>query len=1205
MSVPTLKNIIRTLGFLSITVLVGACGGGGGEEGASSSQAETSHTEDFKSIVLRGTIVDGPVAGADIAIVDKTGKLVARTTSTSTATYEVAVPADSLFPLTLTATGGIDAVTGDELDFEMVSVSKSAEERIVNINPFSTMIVKTAKSMPQGVTESSLESAKDSVLQELNFGIDKALIPDPITSPITEKNMANIVKAGETFAETIRRTKTALEASATNTNEDQIIDAIAADLTDGAFDGQGTGKADPLMSQTTKVVSVEVLVEAMGNNLHVKGSLATDLMDNAIRSTMPSAKTTAEVKITPELIKQTKKAIDVVQRISPNEELELVHSTLENISNEARASDIEKSLPIESSNDVSSAIQQTIKTVVEEHNSSNLLANSSFETGDMSNWLGDGKVVEVWRQTGNYSLRMIGSPRSWLDVRQELPVTGGAKYSFSGYLTTRHMTQGSYQFQIRWYDDEGNELEEERNNFGFVHTNRSYDKYSGNLTAPTTATSAEFRLHANKADGRANFDSLNVTLLEPAPENNNPDPEFVPNSDNLLSNPSFETGEKSHWLGRGQVVNAHAKEGDYALRVFGSIGKWKSARQKVEVEAGKNYRFAGYLSTHNVTSGSYEFQVRWYNVNGDELRDYRRAFTSIQTTTSYERYSVELTSPESAVSAELRLNVNNADGHAYIDALSVVKLDGTVKPSPLVSSVQPNRSDLAYEFAFDGDQTTRWGSDFSDPQWITKDLGSVQNIVGVNLHWQIAYGKAYEIQISDDLLNWEPVHKTTASDGELDRVVFDPVDTRYIRMYGTERGTEWGFSLWEFEELTRSDIMPTLSLSASNLSVEHGSTAVLTWETTNVVSCEASGAWAGTFAATGSETSAPIVADAAFTLTCANELGDTVNQTVNISVNNEVPPPPAPTLTLSASAASVSYYSTATLSWATTNAVSCEASGDWQGSYATNGEFTTDPLTENSIFTLTCVNDENDSVTRSVDISVFHPTPKLLTIKSADASDYDSDRDRFPSNAIDDDANSKWTVTGTSHWISLDLGETRLVSQVRMSIFVGGVENFLYSIDVSTDNTNWSEVFSNGEIIQRSAWTEATFDIALARYVRVNFTTTVSNYINLYDLEIHGNEIDGTNPGTPPSVLDTLSWDANKDTIDGYVIYHGSSEDASTEYVSVDLNTSGFDANSPSVQYDSINELGYSTGDKICFRVKARNSDGYSEWSEAVCDTVD
>lgn len=69
--------------------------------------------------------------------------------------------------------------------------------------------------------------------------------------------------------------------------------------------------------------------------------------------------------------------------------------------------------------------------------------------------------------------------------------------------------------------------------------------------------------------------------------------------------------------------------------------------------------------------------------------------------------------------------------------------------------------------AVDGNVTTRWASQFADPQWITIDLGQAYNINRVILNWELAYGKGYKIQVSNDTVNWMDVYTTTNGDGGL------------------------------------------------------------------------------------------------------------------------------------------------------------------------------------------------------------------------------------------------------------------------------------------------------------------------------------------------------------------------------------------------------------------------------------------------------
>jgi hypothetical protein len=116
------------------------------------------------------------------------------------------------------------------------------------------------------------------------------------------------------------------------------------------------------------------------------------------------------------------------------------------------------------------------------------------------------------------------------------------------------------------------------------------------------------------------------------------------------------------------------------------------------------------------------------------------------------------------------------------------------------SSVQSN--DLSAGAAFDGDLISRWSSQFSDPQFIYVDLGQQYYICQVLLQWETALGKDFSIQISDDALNWTTVQTIS---GNIQRVDLIPMNAkgRYVRMYGTARGTVYGYSIYEFEVFGR------------------------------------------------------------------------------------------------------------------------------------------------------------------------------------------------------------------------------------------------------------------------------------------------------------------------------------------------------------------------------------------------------------------
>ena len=116
------------------------------------------------------------------------------------------------------------------------------------------------------------------------------------------------------------------------------------------------------------------------------------------------------------------------------------------------------------------------------------------------------------------------------------------------------------------------------------------------------------------------------------------------------------------------------------------------------------------------------------------------------------------------------------------------------------SSVRGNNQGA---FAVDGNQSTRWESDFSDPQFILVDLGSTYTLNRVEIDWEAAYATYYQIQLSDNQQQWTTASNITGSDGGTDVIDLNGATARYVRMYGTQRttigGVQYGYSIFEFE----------------------------------------------------------------------------------------------------------------------------------------------------------------------------------------------------------------------------------------------------------------------------------------------------------------------------------------------------------------------------------------------------------------------
>lgn len=117
-----------------------------------------------------------------------------------------------------------------------------------------------------------------------------------------------------------------------------------------------------------------------------------------------------------------------------------------------------------------------------------------------------------------------------------------------------------------------------------------------------------------------------------------------------------------------------------------------------------------------------------------------------------------------------------------------------------VSSSQ--QGDFTAGNAFDADGGTRWGSDFSDDEWIRVDLEGTFNICRVNLEWEGAFGSDYEIRLgsSADINTASVIATVNGGDGGEDIVSTNAsISGRYLWMRGLSRGTGWGYSLWEMQ----------------------------------------------------------------------------------------------------------------------------------------------------------------------------------------------------------------------------------------------------------------------------------------------------------------------------------------------------------------------------------------------------------------------
>lgn len=132
--------------------------------------------------------------------------------------------------------------------------------------------------------------------------------------------------------------------------------------------------------------------------------------------------------------------------------------------------------------------------------------------------------------------------------------------------------------------------------------------------------------------------------------------------------------------------------------------------------------------------------------------------------------------------------------------LTVRAFPRTAGPDLLRTATASSSGDETADFpaaaASDGDPETRWSSPAEDGAWWQAELPAPVRLGQVVLDWQDAYASRYRVQVSADGRTWRTAATVREGRGGHESVRMDAKDTRFIRIQGDGRATEYGYSLW-------------------------------------------------------------------------------------------------------------------------------------------------------------------------------------------------------------------------------------------------------------------------------------------------------------------------------------------------------------------------------------------------------------------------
>jgi len=398
--------------------------------------------------------------------------------------------------------------------------------------------------------------------------------------------------------------------------------------------------------------------------------------------------------------------------------------------------------------------------------------------------------------------------------------------------------------------------------------------------------------------------------------------------------------------------------------------------------------------------------------------------------------------------------------------------------------------------AIDGNATSRWSSQFSNNEWIYVDLGLAYTVNRVVLRWETAYGRGYKLQVSNNASTWSEVYGTTTGDGSVDDITLtSPGSGRYVRMLGTQRGTTFGYSLYEFEVYGGPPVNHAPVVSSFSKST-----------TQNTPLPFAAGDFAGAFTDPDAGDSLQKVK-----ITSLPGHGTLTLNSTPVTVNQEVP-----------------VAQIGTLVYTPTSGYTGSDSFQWNGS-------------DGGLYAASAA---------TVNLTINAAAANLALGKTAVAS---TSYTGFPaSNVTDGNTSSRWSSQfSNSQWIYVDLGSVYTINRVVLRWETAYGRG--YKLQVSTDASTWSDVYStttgDGGVDDITLSTPGT-----GRYLRMLGTQRATTFgYSLYELEVYGAPV--TNLAlTKPAVASTsyTGFPASNVT-DGNPSSRWSSQYSDSQWLYVDL----------------------------------------------------
>ena len=417
--------------------------------------------------------------------------------------------------------------------------------------------------------------------------------------------------------------------------------------------------------------------------------------------------------------------------------------------------------------------------------------------------------------------------------------------------------------------------------------------------------------------------------------------------------------------------------------------------------------------------------------------------------------------------------------------------------------------------AVDGNTGTRWESAQGvDPQWFYVDLGTVCLVHAVDIDWETAGGQNYEIDVSNDASSWTPIQTVTGnSTSGFHNYTGLNASGRYVRMYGTARDTQFGYSMFEFQVWGIPGPSPVINSGTSAYGTVGSAFGYQIGATNNPTSVTGSGLPAGlTISSSGLISGTPTASGTTTVPISVINTSGSVSGSLTITINPAMPS--APVVTSAATVSGTVGVPVTFTATATNNPTSFNITGLPSGLVFTNQTFTGEPNSQVSANVTYLTSNSSGSTVTTFPV-VISPSADSNLAYNGTATALLGGHGRQPAGQC---VRRKlylprWESAQGSdpQWIYVDLGQVDTIHSVVFDWEGAAGQN--YEIDVSNDASSWSPIqnITGNSTAGPHMYTGLN---ATGRYVRMYGTTRDTQYgYSIYEFQVFG--ILGTPPATP------------------------------------------------------------------------------------------